>query len=78
MTRHRVPGTPTGGPPGQHIERLGAAHWDRAAVRPGHRGMGMGVHLLRTMTDAVRHHVRPDGGNELTLVRSIDNPAKEA
>jgi anti-sigma regulatory factor (Ser/Thr protein kinase) len=44
--------------------------------RPG--GMGMGVHLLRTMTDAVRHHVRPDGGNELTLVRSIDNPAKEA
>ena len=41
-------------------------------------GMGMGVHLLRTMTDEVRHHVRPDGGNELTLVRSIDNPAKEA
>lgn len=44
--------------------------------RPG--GMGMGIHLLRTMTDEVRHHVRPDGGNELTLVRSIDNPAKEA
>jgi serine/threonine-protein kinase RsbW len=44
--------------------------------RPG--GMGVGIHLLRTMTDAVRHHVRPDGGNELTLVRSIDNPAKEA
>jgi serine/threonine-protein kinase RsbW len=45
------------------------------ATRPG--GMGMGIHLLRTMTDAVRHHVRPDGGNELTLVRSIDEPAKE-
>jgi anti-sigma regulatory factor (Ser/Thr protein kinase) len=43
--------------------------------RPG--GMGMGIHLLRTMTDEVRHHVRPDGGNELTLVRSIDEPAKE-
>jgi len=43
--------------------------------RPG--GMGMGIHLLRTMTDEVRHHVRPDGGNELTLVRSIDDPAKE-
>lgn len=43
--------------------------------RPG--GMGMGIHLLRTMTDEVRHHVRPDGGNELTLVRSIDTPAKE-
>lgn len=40
-------------------------------------GMGMGIHLLRTMTDEVRHHVRPDGGNELTLVRSIGNPAKE-
>ena len=43
--------------------------------RPG--GMGVGVHLLRTMTDAVRHHVRPDGGNELTLVRSIGDPAEE-
>ncbi len=43
--------------------------------RPG--GMGVGIHLLRTMTDEVRHHVRPDGGNELTLVRSIDDPAKE-
>lgn len=42
--------------------------------RPG--GMGVGIHLLRTMTDEVRHHVRPDGGNELTLVRSIDDPAK--
>jgi anti-sigma regulatory factor (Ser/Thr protein kinase) len=40
--------------------------------RPG--GMGVGIHLLRTMTDEVRHHVRPDGGNELTLVRSIDGP----
>jgi len=46
-----------------------------AATR--HGGMGMGIHLVRTMTDAVRHHVRPDGGNELTLVRSIDNPPKE-
>lgn len=46
-----------------------------ASTRPG--GMGMGIHLLRTMTDEVRHHVRPDGGNELTLVRSIDDPAKE-
>ncbi len=43
--------------------------------RPG--GMGVGIQLLRTMTDEVLHHVRPDGGNELTLVRSIDNPARE-
>jgi anti-sigma regulatory factor (Ser/Thr protein kinase) len=40
-------------------------------------GMGVGIELLRTMTDEVRHHVRPDGGNELTLVRSIDDSAKE-
>jgi len=43
--------------------------------RPG--GMGAGIELIRTMTDEVRHHVRPDGGNELTLVRSIDGPAEE-
>jgi serine/threonine-protein kinase RsbW len=43
--------------------------------RPG--GMGVGIELLRTMTDEVRHHVRPDGGNELTLVRSIDGSAEE-
>ena len=56
-----------------------AARADRSAApvpkRPG--GMGVGIELLRTMTDAVRHHVRPDGGNELTLVRSIDGPAEE-
>jgi len=43
--------------------------------RPG--GMGVGIELLRAMTDEVRHHVRPDGGNELTLVRSIDGPATD-
>ena len=43
--------------------------------RPG--GMGMGVHLLRTMVDAVHHSARADGGNELTLVRSIDDRAQE-
>ena len=41
-------------------------------VRPTARGhMGAGVRLLRTMTDEVHHAARPDGGNELTLVRSI-------
>jgi serine/threonine-protein kinase RsbW len=44
-------------------------------VRPG--GMGVGIHLLRTMTDEVHHAPRPDGGNELTLVRSIDDTAEE-
>ena len=45
---------------------------------PGRQGgMGVGIDLIRTMTDEVRHHVRPDGGNELTLVRSIDDRAKE-
>ena len=40
-------------------------------------GMGAGIDLLRTMTDEVRHHVRPDGGNELTLVRVIDASTQE-
>jgi serine/threonine-protein kinase RsbW len=51
-----------------------------AAPAPGRRPgtAGVGLHLARTMTDAVRHHVRPGGGNELTLVRSIeDHPAEE-
>jgi anti-sigma regulatory factor (Ser/Thr protein kinase) len=38
-------------------------------LRPG--GMGVGIHLLRTMMDEVHHAARPDGGNELTLVRSM-------
>lgn len=33
--------------------------------RPG----GMGVHLMRTLTDDLRHRPRPGGGNELTLIR---------
>jgi anti-sigma regulatory factor (Ser/Thr protein kinase) len=44
-------------------------------TRPG--GMGAGIHLLRSMTNAVHHAPRPDGGNELTLVRSIDGSAEE-
>jgi serine/threonine-protein kinase RsbW len=54
-----------------------AADPTRLPVATRRGGMGMGIRLLRTMTDEVRHHVRPDGGNELTLVRSIDDPAKE-
>jgi anti-sigma regulatory factor (Ser/Thr protein kinase) len=42
---------------------------------PGH--MGVGVQLLRAMTDEVHHARRPDGGNELTLVRSIDAPEED-
>lgn len=44
---------------------------------PKRGSMGVGIALTRTMTDAVRHHVRPDGGNELTLVRSIDAPEED-
>ena len=46
--------------------------------RPGTAGFGL--HLARTMTDGVRHHVRPGGGNEVILVRAIDDrtdPAEE-
>jgi anti-sigma regulatory factor (Ser/Thr protein kinase) len=46
-------------------------------ITPRKGGMGVGVHLLRTMTDEVHHSARPDGGNELTLVRSIGGPAEE-
>jgi anti-sigma regulatory factor (Ser/Thr protein kinase) len=46
-----------------------------APTRPG--GMGLGIDLLRGLTDEVHHSVRPDGGNELTLVRSIDGPTQE-
>jgi serine/threonine-protein kinase RsbW len=48
---------------------------DPAAPRrkPRKGGMGVGVHLVRTMMDEVHHAARPDGGNELTLVRSIDD-----
>lgn len=44
-------------------------------TRPG--GMGLGIQLLRTLADEVHHSARPDGGNELTLVRSIDSAAEE-
>jgi serine/threonine-protein kinase RsbW len=44
-------------------------------TRPG--GMGLGIELLRTLTDEVHHSARPDGGNELTLVRSIAGPTQE-
>jgi serine/threonine-protein kinase RsbW len=33
--------------------------------RPG----GMGVHLMRQLTDELRYRSTPDGGNELTLVK---------
>ena len=46
-----------------------------APTRPG--GMGLGIELLRTLTDEVHHSARPDGGNELTLVRSINGPTEE-
>jgi len=46
-----------------------------APTRPG--GMGLGIELLRTLTDEVHHSARPDGGNELTLVRSIAGPTQE-
>jgi serine/threonine-protein kinase RsbW len=38
---------------------------------------GMGIHLVRAGTDAVHHRLRPDGGNELRLVRRLAGPAEE-
>jgi anti-sigma regulatory factor (Ser/Thr protein kinase) len=59
---------PTSAPPQDPARRP-------APTRPG--GMGVGIDLLRGLTDEVHHSVRPDGGNELTLVRSIDGPTQE-
>jgi len=33
---------------------------------------GMGVHLARTLTDAMRHRILPDGGNEVTLEKALN------
>jgi anti-sigma regulatory factor (Ser/Thr protein kinase) len=43
-------------------------------IRPG----GMGIHLIRAATDAMRHADRPGGGNVLTLVRTLGRRDKEA
>jgi serine/threonine-protein kinase RsbW len=53
---------------------VGGAPMPARPTAPGH--MGMGIRLLRTMMDEVHHAARPDGGNELTLVRSIE-PGEE-
>jgi anti-sigma regulatory factor (Ser/Thr protein kinase) len=55
-------------------QRDPAAPHDLAGPTPRRRPgtAGAGLHLARTMTDAVRHHVRPGGGNEVTLVRAIE------
>jgi anti-sigma regulatory factor (Ser/Thr protein kinase) len=50
---------------------------DAAPAPTGRGGMGVGIELLRTLTDEVHHSARPDGGNELTLVRSMDGPTQE-
>jgi anti-sigma regulatory factor (Ser/Thr protein kinase) len=62
------PFDPTAGP-------LAATASPSPPTRPGH--MGVGVRLLRTMMDEVHHAARPDGGNELTLVRSIHEPEED-
>ncbi len=33
---------------------------------------GMGVHLARTLTDAMRHRILPGGGNEVTLEKAVE------
>ncbi|MDH5748181.1 MAG: ATP-binding protein [Rhodospirillales bacterium] len=34
---------------------------------------GMGLHLMRTLTDALSYRPLPSGGNQLTLVKKITN-----
>lgn len=55
-----------------------APPFDPASVPPPDLGVppldrqpgGMGVHLMRELTDELRHRSRPTGGNELTLIRA--------
>lgn len=32
---------------------------------------GMGVHLMRTLTDSLSHEALPEGGNRITMVKKI-------
>ena len=36
---------------------------------------GLGWHLIRTLTDEVRHESPPAGGNRLTLVKHLPSPS---
>ncbi|MDH4142857.1 MAG: ATP-binding protein [Chloroflexota bacterium] len=38
---------------------------------------GMGIHLIRLATDALDYRRRADGGNMLTMTRSLDRRPKE-
>lgn len=33
---------------------------------------GMGVHLIRTLTDGLVHRLRPEGGNELVMRKDVN------
>jgi serine/threonine-protein kinase RsbW len=59
-----VDAAPRFDPTGLEPPKLDASLRNR---RPG----GMGVHLMRSMSDEMRHRTRPEGGNELTLVKRI-------
>jgi serine/threonine-protein kinase RsbW len=39
---------------------------------------GMGVHLARTLTDAMDHRILPGGGNEVTVTKRLRPAADEA
>lgn len=59
--------------------RDGCPPFDPTAVPPPDTGAplasrplgGMGIHLSRTLTDAMTHRILPSGGNELTLVKQL-------
>jgi serine/threonine-protein kinase RsbW len=39
---------------------------------------GMGVHLARTLTDAIDHRILPGGGNEVTVTKRLRRAAEGA
>jgi serine/threonine-protein kinase RsbW len=62
---------------GPSFDPTAAAEPDLAAPPRARKPGGMGIHLVRSGTDAVHHRDRPGGGNELRLVRRLDATAEE-
>lgn len=48
-----------------------APPFDPASPVAGRRPGGMGIHLMRELTDDMTHRALPGGGNELTLRRAL-------
>jgi anti-sigma regulatory factor (Ser/Thr protein kinase) len=62
---------------GPRFDPTTAAEPDLSVPPERRKPGGMGIHLMRSGTDAVQHRARPEGGNELLLVRRLDGSPEE-